>query len=257
VNETIAFVNASVQARSRLLSTHGEPLFHSRWDRAVFIHYECDPETLQKYLPFPLDLYNGRAFVSVVAFTMQKMRPRLGGAIAAWLFKPIATHYFLNLRSYVKHKGEPGIYFMAEWLSNRLSVLLGPVTFGLPYRFGQIEYRHNPDAGELEGRIASTHGTLEYCASPAVEFDLCEPGSVTEFLLERYTAYTCAGGRKRFFRVWHEPWQQAPLQIASIADDMLSTTGSWWSTARYSFGNYSPGVDVWMGWPHRFKEIRL
>ena len=32
--------------------------------------------------------------------------------------------------------------FLAEWLPNRLSVLLGPATFGLPYRLGDIDYRH-------------------------------------------------------------------------------------------------------------------
>ncbi|PYJ88478.1 MAG: hypothetical protein DME70_03935, partial [Verrucomicrobia bacterium] len=125
----------SEAGKRRLLSKFGEPLFLARWDRAVFINYSADPEILQRQIPFELDLRDGQAFVSIVAFTLVRMRPRLGGAWTEWLFKPIATHEFLNIRTYVRHRGEPGIYFLAEWLSNPLSVLLGPRSFGLPYRF--------------------------------------------------------------------------------------------------------------------------
>src|SRR5258708_15799570 len=89
--------------KARLLSVRGEPLFLAHWERALFFHYEIDAEILQRELPFELDLRNGKAFISLVVFTMRNMRPRIGGKIAAWLFKPIATHAFLNLRTYVKH----------------------------------------------------------------------------------------------------------------------------------------------------------
>src|SRR6266536_656086 len=116
----------SEAARARLLSVRGEPLFLADWDRVLMIHYEVDPVRLQRAVPFELDVYEGRAFVSLVAFTLRGMRPCLGGRLSAWLLRPIATHEFLNVRTYVKRGGETGIYFMAEWLSNRLSVALGP-----------------------------------------------------------------------------------------------------------------------------------
>src|SRR5436190_4742139 len=109
-----------------MLSRAGEPLFFARWDRAIFIHYEVNPVVLQREVPFPLDLREGRAYVSLVAFTLLRMRPRIGGLLGEWLFKPIASHEFLNVRTYVRHAGEPGIFFLAEWFSNPLSVRLGP-----------------------------------------------------------------------------------------------------------------------------------
>src|SRR5205823_10777000 len=136
---------SSDEARRRMLALPGEPMFYARWDRAVFIHYEADPAALQRDVPFNLDLHEGRAFVSIVAFTLARMRPRIGGRLGEWLFKPIATHEFLNVRTYVRHAGEPGIFFLAEWLSNPLSVRLGPRTFGLPYRFGHLSYAHAYD----------------------------------------------------------------------------------------------------------------
>src|SRR5678815_4298013 len=93
--------------------------------------------------PYPLDLHQGRAFVSLVAFTLRDMRPHFGGPLTAWLFRPIATHEFLNVRTYVRHRDEPGIHFLAEWLTNRLAVKLGPRTFGLPYHLGKITYHHD------------------------------------------------------------------------------------------------------------------
>ena len=237
-----------------MLANKGEPLFLAAWDRAVFIHYEADPCLLQRQIPFQLDLRDGRAFVSIVAFTLLRMRPRSGGRLGEWLFKPIASHEFLNVRTYVRHAGEPGIFFLAEWLSNLLSVRLGPRTFGLPYRFGHLKYAHTHEDGEIQGTITASEGRLEYRATiPAASFDPSEYGSQTEFLLERYAAFTWHRGRRRLFRVWHEPWAQTPIEIELTADDLLGSTGEWWNSAECVGANYSPGVDVWMGRPHRIR----
>jgi uncharacterized protein YqjF (DUF2071 family) len=138
----------SEAARRRMLAVRGEPMFYARWDRAVFIHYEADPATLQAQVPFQLDLREGRAFVSLVAFTLSRMRPRIGGRFSEWLFKPIATHEFLNVRTYVRHRGETGIYFLAM-ISNPLSVRRRLRTFGLPYRFGRLTYDHTQNGRAL------------------------------------------------------------------------------------------------------------
>src|SRR5437868_5384556 len=102
----------SEAGQQRLLSLPGEPLFIADWERVLMIHYELDPDALQRVVPFDLDLRCGRAFASAVAFTMRGMRPRFGGRLGAWLLRPIATHEFLNVRTYVRHKGESGIYFL-------------------------------------------------------------------------------------------------------------------------------------------------
>jgi uncharacterized protein len=245
----------SYAGKERLLSKLGEPLFLAAWNRAVFINYEANARLLQRQVPFELDLRDGRAFVSVVAFTLSRMRPRLGGRFGEWLFKPIATHEFLNVRTYVRHRGEPGIYFLAEWLSNPLSVRLGPRTFGLPYKFGRLSYDHAAANENIRGNVEAREGLLTY--SGKVEADSFAPsdaGSLTEFMLERYTAFTCHGKRRRLFRVWHEPWQQTPVEIEVTADDLLASTGKWWKTAQRIGANYSPGAEVWMGRPHRLSR---
>lgn len=253
MNATAQSESHSDVARRRMLSSPGEPLFYASWDHAVMIHYEADPVALQSSVPFELDLHDGRAFVSLVAFTLRRMRPRRGGRFGEWLLKPIATHEFLNVRTYVRANGEAGIFFLVEWLSNRLSVPLGPPVFGLPYRYGRITYHHQRPRQEISGRVEGKGGSLAYRGlTTATEFIPCDPGSLTEFLMERYTAFTQPGRRRRrLFRVWHEPWPQSPVDIEITASDLLTSTGPWWKTAEYIGANYSPGVEVWMGRPHQ------
>lgn len=244
----------SAAARRRILAVPGEPMFYARWDRAVFIHYAADPALLQPDVPFVLDLYDGSAFVSLVGFTLYQMRPRLGGKLAAWLLKPIATHEFLNVRTYVRHRGEIGIYFLAEWLNNRAAVHLGPRSFGLPYRFGRVDYDHACNDNSLRGTVTARAGRLAYEGTTSrEEFESCETGSLTEFVLERYTAFTRYRQRSRFFRVWHEPWPQTPAEIEVTDTSLIASTGPWWQSARFIGANFSPGADVWMGRPHRVR----
>jgi uncharacterized protein YqjF (DUF2071 family) len=132
---------------------------------------------------------------------------------------------------------------------------LGPRTFGLPYRFGHLKFAHAHDDDEVFGTVIANEGQLGYRAAiSATSFDPTETGSPAEFLLERYTAFTCQRRRRRLFRVWHEPWHQTLLEIEVTADDLLASTGEWWRSAEYFGANYSPGVDVWMGRPHRLVD---
>lgn len=244
----------SAAGRQRLLAHRGDPLFEAAWLDVVFLHFEADPTLLQKEVPWELDLFEGRAFVSLVAFTMQDMRPRLGGRLAALPFKPIATHEFLNVRTYVKHQGEPGIYFLKEWVPNPLSVALGPVAFGLPYRLGRVKY-DNLFAQDVTGRVEDvrTGKALMYAcqADASAVHEPCAAGSLDEFLVERYTAFTRVGWLRRLFRIWHPPWPVVPLQVEIRDLSLLSLTGEWSQSARLVSAHHSPGVpDVWMGRPH-------
>lgn len=266
----------SAEAKTRMLSLLGEPFFYADWHEAVFLHYAVKPELLQPFVPFELDvLEDGIAYVSCVAFTMKRLRPRIGGE---WLFKPIATHEFLNVRAYVKHDGVKGIYFLAEWLPNKLSVLLGPTVFGLTYRLGVNRYEHSVAASlrdacvtngpgptpstqaghgvtllpSLRGYIAdcASGRTLRYEATVTSAPHECDESTLEEFLVERYTAFTTFLGLKRCFHVWHPPWRIASLKVRIVDDSLLRCTGDWAEHARFVSAHVAEGFDdVWMGRP--------
>jgi len=227
------------------------PMFFGDWLDMVFLHFETDPDLLQEVVPFPLDLREGKTFVSLVAFTMHRFRPARGGRLTAWLTRPIATQRFLNLRTYVQGAHGPGIFFMHEWLDHPLAVRLGPPTFGLPYRRGRLAYQNHPNT--VTGRVvAETDGTFE--GAPSGPETTASRGSLDEFLLERYTAYTGSGFRPLAFRVWHEPWRFRRLILASSTMEpfLRNLRQPWTNCLRFSGANVSDGVrDVWMGRPMR------
>jgi uncharacterized protein len=251
----------SKEAKQRMLALPGEPLLVAAWERALMVHFEVNPEALQRDVPYDLDLLDGRAFVTLVAFSMRDMRPVFGGRVGAWLFRAIATHDFLNVRTYVRHQGEIGIHFLAEWLSSRLAVWLGPATFGLPYRHGRIAYDHDWQLGRLRGCVEDvrTGRRFDYRAGPEkgvqVELAPCNCGSLDEWLMERYTAFNSAGGRRQFFRVWHPPWPQCRMEVEVRDVSLLTQNWRWFSDARLVGANFSPGFrEVWMGRPHAIRD---
>ncbi|MCZ7649360.1 MAG: DUF2071 domain-containing protein [Planctomycetota bacterium] len=258
---TIDGTAASRAARARLLETEGAPLFLADWSRMLLLHFEVDPEPLQRATPFELDLHLGRAYVSLVAFVQERLRPRLGGRFTERLSRPVASHAFLNVRTYVRAGGEPGIFFIAEWIPNALAKLLGPLLYGLPYELGQLEYAHEHERGALAGEVRprGMAGGLKYRAKldRRVPFETAPGGSRTAWLMERYTAYTERNGRKRRFRIWHPPWPQAIVK-ADLEDlSLLESLGAWAREPRYAGATYSPGVEnVWIGRPQALKSAR-
>jgi uncharacterized protein YqjF (DUF2071 family) len=255
----------SEQAKARMLQSRFEPMFIADWERVLMIHFTVDAAALQRDVPFPLDLHDGHAFVTVVAFTMRDMRPAIGGRLAAWPFRAIATHDFLNVRTYVRVDKEVGIHFLTEWVSNRLAVMLGPRTFSLPYRHGKIHYQNDCALGKLRGRVvdARTGVTFQYRAElqyagseTGAPFTLCKPGSFDEWLMERYSAFNSVRGRHRFFRVWHEPWEQCRAHVETTNVSLLRNNWSWFRDAGQIGANYSPFArDVWLGRPHKVSRV--
>lgn len=247
----------SAIAREQMTREFCEPFLYAEWDQVVMLHYAADPAVLQPLVPFALDLHDGQAWVSLVAFTLRGMQPRRGGWFTRTTFKPIATHEFLNVRTYVRHQGEPGIFFLAEWLPNRLAVALGPAIFGLPYRHGQLRYQNSISSPFISGEVEtcgprSTRVKLSYKAElqSDIDFEPAIAGTLDEFLLERYSAFTWYHGMIRRFRVWHPPWRQCRIDAEVCDQGLLSLTGRWQTETSLARAHLSPGLPhVWMGRP--------
>ena len=233
--------------------TRGEPFMFSDWRHVVFMHFEVEPEVLQRQVPFDLDLRDGRAFVSLVAFHLENMHLRFGGALTRFLMSPIEGHELLNIRTYVVRNGEPGIYFLSEYLPNPWSVRLGPPLYGLPYRLADLRYDHGKR--DKRGVVRQGDHSLEYSGfMQNEELTRAESGTLEEFLLERYTAFTERNGVERFFRIWHEPWPHTTIDIEVTDTSLLEKTGDWFKAAQFIGAHYSPGVEsVWMGYPRKLK----
>src|SRR5688572_19901562 len=119
---------AAEAAKAAFVKHEGRALLGCDWVDVVFIHYAIDPKLLQPHVPFELDVFEGQAYVSLVAFTLTDMHvaPHAFGALGKLLAAPVRAHRFLNVRTYVKRGSEKSIYFITEYVAHRLAVILGP-----------------------------------------------------------------------------------------------------------------------------------
>lgn len=220
------------------------------WTDVLFLNFRIEPGRLQSFVPYQLDLCEGKAWVSLVVFTMRDLRPSLLGGFGKMMFRPFSEQRFLNVRTYVKSGAERGGHFIAEWISDWLNAQLGPFVYELPYRFGRLNY--NMEAGRIDGRVTAEGNEFAFNGKQSeIELDQCREAT-DSFLLERYAAFNGTKDRKRMFRVWHPPWMQAAAEVEITDETLLAEKFEWWRYVRFTNARYSPGVeDVLMGAPRR------
>lgn len=234
--------------------------FVADWRHMLFVHYRVPAEVLQPHVPHPLDLHDGVAWVSLVFFQLERMRPPGTGAVGRALLRPISDHAFLNVRTYVRAEAGPGIHFLAEWIPNRLSAWIGPRTYGLPYRLGRFNREVGGDENGV-GNVVITDpalGARLALAFPTRSGPLktAAPGGTDDFLLERYTAYTSRAGVRRCFHVRHEPWRFQIVDWIRADTTLVERAFPWFTAARLQGAHLTPGVrDVRMSRPAKMATI--
>lgn len=227
--------------------------FEADWKSMVLVHYSISPEHLAPYVPLPLDLFEGKAYLSLIYFSFEAFRLAGTGGLGRLLGRPLSNHPFLNLRTYVRGSAGSGIFFIAEWITRRLSHWLGPVTHGLPYRLGTFRVENDRpggiaslalEDGEEGGELRLSYPSRRDKPQSAVA------GSVDAFLLERYTAYTERRRVTRAFEVRHKPWTFDRPDWVRADTPLLTQTFPWFAQAEMVGGHISDGFEnVYMGPP--------
>jgi len=250
-------------ARQRLLSVKGDPFLRADWDRTLFLHFAIAPELLKIEVPppFELELYGGKAWLSLAALTMRNFCPCRPRTIAS-IFPLITSQRFLNFRTYVNYDSEPGALFLHGWLSRPLPLPLPSRSLGLPYAFASSNYDHDFEAGSLKGRVMGRRGGGSFAYRGAIEsgarFEPCPAGSLAEFLLERYTGFFCRGAANHVFRAWHPPWLQAPAEVTIEDLSLVTNRFQWFREAKFAGAHFGPGFPrVMFGRAHRLPSLAL
>lgn len=235
--------------------------FVADWKDIVVLHFELPPTAIASRVPVELDTRGERAFVSLLSFRLERMRPAgvRPAALGRILMRPFSDHLFLNLRTYVRGPAGPGILFLAEWVDNPRSAPLGPRTYGLPYRLAKMERRNMRAAGlrhiAVHDRATNATANLVVPLKPDRPPREVQPGSLDAFLLERYVAYTRCGSDIRAFKVAHPRWQAAPFALARTNTRMFENVMPWFREATFIGGHHCEGfIDVLMGPPHASAE---
>src|SRR3954464_3011883 len=101
----------------------------ARWSNLCLLTYAAPPALLEPRLPpgLALDLRDGQAFVSLVAFDFLDTRV-LGVRWPGYRNFPE-----INLRFYVRHGADRGVVFIREFVPARLVAFLAKTLYGEPY----------------------------------------------------------------------------------------------------------------------------
>ncbi|MFB6251875.1 MAG: YqjF family protein [Halobellus sp.] len=221
-------------------------LLRMRWRDALFAHWAVGPDVIDQALPEGLDVatYDGDAWLGVVGFVMEDIRPR--GSPVGLSFPE------LNLRTYVTRPGsdEHAVYFFSLDADDRLGVSVARSLFELPYYRAKIRVARedHDEVPELTMRSQRDHAGVaparfEASYRPAGEQFTPEPGTLEAFLTENYRFYTAGDGDLYYGNIDHQPW---PLQEgeAEIESNTLFTANGFDAPAGAPLLHYSPGIDV-------------
>ena len=182
-----------------------------RWHDLLFAHWRLDADRIRALVPaeLELDTREGAAWVAVTPFHMSGVRAR-------WLPPVPGTSAFpeLNVRTYVRYGGVPGVYFFSLEASNPLAVFGARAAFKLPYHLADMSIERTGDRYVYASRRIGVGEKAEFRAvyGPCGPVFRSNAGSLEYFLTERYCLYTVREGRVERVEIDHAPW---PLQPAS------------------------------------------
>ncbi|MCF6410041.1 YqjF family protein [Pseudalkalibacillus salsuginis] len=181
-----------------------------RWDHLLFMHFPVSKELLNKHFPAPLELdtFEGEAWIGIIPFSVNDMRVRGLPKI------PFFHSYLeLNVRTYVKHKGVPGVYFFSLD-ADHLPVVLGARAVSLPYFKAEMSMSiENRRITYFSKRKGKTPGIFRGSYQPISEPFLPDKGSLTHWFLERYVLWTEKGKALLRGDIHHERWEVSEAEV--------------------------------------------
>lgn len=203
----------------------GLPVMRQRWAGLLFLHWPVSPEILQARLPRGLhvDTFAGQAWLGVVPFFMEQVRPVLLPPVPglSWFLE-------LNVRTYVRDDdGNAGVWFFSLDCNQ-------PIAVEIARRLFHLEYRHAKMSATFEG-VDTVYQSLRrepgaqpahFRYAPAGSHKEASPGSLEEFLVERYLLFSTNPAGDLFCgKVHHAPYQIAPAACPLWSTEPLRLNG--------------------------------
>ncbi len=210
-------------------------IISQRWMDVVFIHYKVDAKELQKIVPFPLDLFEGEAVVSIVPFVMGRIRFPFLIPIPG-----LSKLLELNLRTYVTMKGKPAVYFFTLDSNHLPEVLIARWFFALPYRLKKLAFFLND----------FYHFKSPEFSLKAVVGEVKQKSAFDVWATERYALLTKRGHSTYMGIVEHRPWTLQKLEVKELTDHFSILIGEHFKMKEIIETSYSKNLDV------RFRSFR-
>jgi uncharacterized protein YqjF (DUF2071 family) len=227
------------------------PFLTARWHHLVILTFETPEAQLAPLVPAgcELDRWTGRAYVSLVALHMDRVR------VARIAVPGLTAFPQVNLRSYVRHANQPAVCFVQELVPSRLLAAVARWRFGEPFAAGRVELNVADYAGgsTVEYRFGidrphnriSVRGSLDSAVPSAATFE--------HWVKERARGCrTGRDGRLRTFDVAHPLWAVHRVESMICDVDFAALYGRDWAfltDARPASVLYAVGSDVMVSAP--------
>ncbi len=181
--------------------------YYQEWNDALFIHWQVPRQQLTPLLPRELevDTFEGDAWVSLVAFKMQHIRPRLLPA-----FAPISNFEEINIRTYVKLGDKAGVYFLSIEGGKRWSCQIARSISKLPYRYSRI--RRSRDQLRAQNPKTGEGLALSY----TIGSEMTHKTAQDRWLTERYALYQDAPNLLNAYEIHHDEWALRSVEVHDL-----------------------------------------
>lgn len=181
--------------------------YYQEWNDVLFLHWEIPFDQLRSIVPFDLQLDNfeGRFYISLVGFTMQKIRPRYLPS-----FSLISDFHEINIRTYVDVDGKKGVYFLNIEAAKAISSIVARSLSGLPYRKSRIMRMGGRYASESRRRGS------EFSVDVLIGSDRAQKSELELWLTERYCLYSFHKGKYFRYDVHHEEWNLKDVRLMNL-----------------------------------------
>ncbi|RUA08528.1 MAG: hypothetical protein DSY81_08850 [Bacillota bacterium] len=190
------------------------------WRHLTFLHWQADPQQIRRYLPdgLELDLYQDKAYVGLLPFQMKHVRPRGMLPIPGICYFPE-----FNLRTYVQYQGQGGILFLTLEAQSRIACWYGHRSYGLPYQYARGRVQVEGDQYRWQTRRVSDGLELIGSCQAFGESMQAQPGSLEQFLFERYRLYTLHDRQLKMVRAAHDPWKFRIAEATIVSNTLLDS----------------------------------
>ena len=207
--------------------------YYQEWNKALFLHWEVPYEILREMVPrnLNIDTFNGKAYVSIVPFTMENIRPKFLPAVGF-----ISNFHEINVRTYVEHQGKKGVYFLNIEAEKYLSALISKQLSGLPYEKAEI---HRTDS-----KYTSTNSKKNYSldADFSIGQLITNKTELELWLTERYCLYLTKNNDVYRYDIHHKEWELNEVKMNQL--DVNCRIRNLILNNQNYFAHYSKGIKV-------------
>lgn len=199
----------------------GPWIWYQEWNRVLFMHWPVPVEVLRPLVPsgVQVDVAEGSAWVSLVPFTMNRIRPRGLPSVSL-----VSDFHEVNLRTYVTDGKQPGVFFLSIHAEKAVAAWLARNISGLPYRAVQVS-RSN-EAGIDAYSVRDEEHSLSLDARFKVG---SEPVTVKtpleRWLTERYCLYAMASGSLYRYEIHHFEWPLQRVELVTLQHNFRAGGG--------------------------------